>query len=151
MKKILLAFVSIFLIGSLAFAQIENPVKWNYTAKKIADKTYEIHMTATLDASWHLYAQDAGDGPVSTTFAFSKNPLVKLSGETKENGKLIKEYDNNFNSILKFYANKVDFVQVVTVRTNAKTILKGTVNFMTCNDRKCLPPKTVPFTVNIGS
>ena len=47
-------------------------VQWTYTAKKIADKTYEVHMSAKIGAGWHLYAQNAGDGPVSTTFQFYK-------------------------------------------------------------------------------
>ena len=35
----------------------QNPVTWNYTAKKIADKKYELHLTATIQSNWHLYSQ----------------------------------------------------------------------------------------------
>jgi thiol:disulfide interchange protein DsbD len=61
-----------------------------------------------------------------------------------------KSYDKNFNSVLKYYAKKVDFVQKIKVRTDIATAVKGTVTFMVCNDRKCLPPRDVPFTINIG-
>jgi DsbC/DsbD-like thiol-disulfide interchange protein len=148
MKKIYLSILSLFIVG-VVMAQIENPVKWSYTAKKVSDKEYDIYVTANLDNKWHIYAQDAGEGPEPTTISFGKNPLVKLDGNVKELGKLQKEYDKNFGSELKFYANQVSFVQRVKLKSSAATILKGTVNYMVCNDRKCLPPKEIPFSVKL--
>ena len=130
-------------------AQIENPVRWNYSAKKISDKTYEVHLTANLEGNWHIYAQDAGEGPEPTTVSFGKNPLVKLDGKVKEVGNLEKEYDPNFKSELKFYSRNVSFVQKVKVKSNVATVLSGTVSYMVCNDRKCLPPKEVPFSIKL--
>ena len=149
MKKIYLAGLMLFFAG-FVHAQINNPVLWSYTAKKIADKTYELHITATINGNWHLYAQDAGEGPEPTTFKFTPNPLIKFDGKVKEIGKLEKSFDKNFNSVLKYYANKVDFVQKVKVKSSIATVVKGTVNFMVCNDRQCLPPRDVPFTINVG-
>ena len=149
MKKILVA-AFLFLFAGFANAQINNPVIWTYTAKKIADKTYELHITATINGNWHLYAQDAGEGPEPTTFKFTPNPLIKFDGKVKEIGKMEKSFDKNFNSVLKYYANKVDFVQKVKVKSSIATVVKGTVNFMVCNDRQCLPPRDVPFTINVG-
>ena len=149
MKKILMA--TFFVLPAVfAKAQINNPVIWTYTAKKIADKTYELHMTATIGGNWHLYAQDAGKGPEPTTFVFTPNPLVKLDGKIKEIGKQEQSFDKNFNSTLKYYTNKVDFVQKVKVKSATATVVKGVVNFMVCNDRQCLPPRDVPFTINIA-
>lgn len=148
MKKIYLAFLSFFLLAS-AFAQIENPVKWSYTAKKISDKVFDVYVTATLENKWHIYAQDAGEGPEPTSLSFGKNPLLKFDGKVKEEGKLEKEYDKNFNSTLKFYSNKVSFVQRVKLKSAVATVIKGSVNYMVCNDRKCLPPKEIPFIVKI--
>ncbi len=150
MKRFSLTLAFVFSIIAGAFAQIENPVTWNYTAKKIADKTYEIQLTAGIAPGWHLYAQDAGEGPVPTAFTFAKNPLVTADGKVKEDGKLIKEYDANFHSVLKFYTTKVTFKQMVKVKTAAATVVNGTVEFMVCNDKKCLPPKEIPFSVKLG-
>jgi thiol:disulfide interchange protein DsbD len=149
MKKIITG-IFLLLFAGYANAQILNPVIWTYSAKKIADKTYELHITATIDGNWHLYAQDAGEGPEPTTIAFTANPLITFDGNVKEVGKMEKSYDKNFNSVLKYYAKKVDFVQKIKVRTDIATAVKGTVTFMVCNDRKCLPPRDVPFTINIG-
>ena len=116
MKKILIGMLLTGFAG-FANAQINNPVSWVYTAKKVADKTYELHMTATIDGNWHLYAQDAGKGPEPTTFVFTKNPLISFDGKIKEVGNLEKSFDKNFNSVLKYYGKKVDFVQTVKVKS----------------------------------
>lgn len=138
-----------FFFVAAATAQIENPVKWSYTAKKISDKVYDVYVTATLDPKWHIYAQEAGEGPEPTSLMFGKNPLVKLDGKVKEEGKIEKEYDENFKSVLKFYSNKVSFVQRVKLKSSVSTVIKGSINYMVCNDRKCLPPKEIPFAVKL--
>ena len=150
MKKILLALIVLFSFTGMAFSQIENPVKWTYTSKKLGDKLYELQITATLQPGWHIYAQDAGEGPEATSFTFTANPLFKLEDKVKEQGKLIKEYDPNFKSVLKFYGNKVVFTQKIKMKTAVPTVAKGTVTYMVCNDKKCLPPKDIPFSIKVG-
>lgn len=149
-KKFSILFAVFSIIMLSASAQMENPVQWSYSAKKIADKTYELHITANLEGKWHIYAQDAGEGPVPTEFSFTTNPLVKMDGKVREVGKLEKSYDPNFKSVLKYYGSKVDFVQKVKLKSNATTVVAGTVTYMVCNDKKCLPPKDVPFSVKVG-
>jgi thiol:disulfide interchange protein DsbD len=149
MKKLYITLAALFVVAS-GFAQMENPVIWSYSAKKVSDKVFDIYVTATIAPKWHVYAQDAGEGPEPTTFAFAKNPLVTMDGKVKELGTLEKEYDKNFNSVLKFYSNKVNFVQRVKLKSIATTVVKGTVTFMVCNDRKCLPPKEISFSVKVN-
>jgi thiol:disulfide interchange protein DsbD len=150
MKKIFFALIYILTIHSV-FAQVENPVNWTFTATKISAKQYELHMSASVVGNWHIYSQQAGEGPEPTSFTFVKNPLVKLDGKVKEMGKLESLYDPNFKSTLKFYNGKVDFVQKVNVKSTANTVIKGTVVYMVCNDRRCLPPKEIPFSIKLGS
>lgn len=143
--------VTFFMLSAgFANAQISNPVKWTYTAKKITDKTYELHLSATIEGNWHMYAQDAGEGPEPTTINFTANPLITFDGKVKEVGKLEKSYDKNFNSVLKYYGNKVDFVQKIRIKSPVATVVKGTITFMVCNDRQCLPPRDIPFTINVS-
>ena len=149
MKKLILGIIPFFIFAS-AFAQMENPVKWTYSAKKIKGDVYELHMTATLEPKWHIYSQDIkGDGPVPTSFVFDKNPLVKPDGKVLEIGKQEKDYDKNFAMTLKYYGNKVDFVQKVKLKASVATIAKGKITYMVCNDKKCLPPKDIPFAIKI--
>ncbi|WP_142687951.1 protein-disulfide reductase DsbD domain-containing protein [Chitinophaga polysaccharea] len=149
MRKLLSALF-LFALPALAGAQVMNPVKWNFTAKKLNASTFELHMTAMIDPGWHMYAQDTGEGPVPTSFSFIKNPLVMPVGKAKELGKLKKEFDSNFNSEMKYYEQQVDFVQTVTIKGKAATKVKGVVEFMACNDHECLPSKKLSFDMNVG-
>ncbi len=87
MKRIItISFLLLF--SNLLFAQIQNPVEWTATSKKISDKTYEVHITATIDHGWHIYSQTTPDGgPIATSITFTKNPLVIVEGKAKEVGK----------------------------------------------------------------
>ncbi len=146
MKKSLF-FVIACMIGAISIAQIKDPVKWSASSKKKGD-AYEVTLTATMPKPWHIYSQFTGDGgPLPTTFKFAKNPLVSLSGSVKEVGKLKEEYDDNFDTKVKFYGDKVDFVQTVKVKGNIKTNTSVTVEYMTCDDSQCLPPVKKTFSV----
>jgi hypothetical protein len=150
MKKIILSVV-VLIITITSYAQIENPVTWSYTAKKISADTYELHMTANVAGKWHIYSQDIPEGgAVPTSFVLDKNPLIKADGKVAEIGKQEKVFDKNFNMNLKFYSKKVDFVQKVKVKTPIATVAKGKITYMVCNDEKCLPPKDVQFAIKIN-
>ncbi|MEP6674314.1 MAG: protein-disulfide reductase DsbD domain-containing protein [Ferruginibacter sp.] len=151
MKRILTTIIILF-TGLCAAAQIANPVQWNYTAKKIADKTFEIHMTATIQGGkYHIYAQNnSKDGPVPTSFTFTKNPLLTLTGTVKEVGKMVSKFEEVFGFKVNYYENKVDFVQLVKTRVTAPVTLGGQVEYMVCDDKQCLPPKQVPFSIKLG-
>jgi DsbC/DsbD-like thiol-disulfide interchange protein len=129
-------------------AQVKNPVKWSYTAKKLSTGKYELHMTAAVEKGWHIYSQKTPEGgPVPTSFTFTKNPLLTLSGSVSEVGKLETHFEKLFDVDVKQYSDKVDFVQVVAVKGNVKTNLSGKVEYMLCNDKECLPPKEVNFSI----
>lgn len=129
-------------------AQVKNPVKWNYSAKKLSAGKYELRMTAILEKGWHIYSQSTPEGgPVPTTFTFTKNPLVTLTGPIKEVGKLETHFEKLFDVDVRQYSDKVDFVQTVTVKGTVKTNMAGKVEYLLCNDKECLPPKKVDFSI----
>ena len=145
-------FILLSIIGLMFTAvQAQNPVSWTFFAKKIDDKTYEVHMTANIQSGWHLYSQNQPDDAIAipTGFTINNNPLIKLDGKIKEMGSLEKFHDKKLDVSANQYSNKVDFVQVVKLKASAKTNISGSVEFQTCNDEKCLPPRTVNFNVAI--
>jgi thiol:disulfide interchange protein DsbD len=150
MKKInLMAVCTLFFLA--AFSQSPNSVvQWSYNAVKKGDKNYEIVLTAKLAAGWHIYSQYMSEGgPVPTKIQFKKNPLVQPIGAIKEIGALQTNYDKNFEMNVKYFSNKVDFVQKASLKSNVKTKLSGEVEYMVCNDEKCLPPAKQTFTLSI--
>jgi len=148
MKKFLLIICSVALMIS-AQAQRFNPTKWSFEAVKKADKQYEIIATATIDAPWHIYSQFVKGGPIPTSFQFKKNPLITLVGKTKEEGKLEKKFDKNFNAMITTFGGTVKFKQLVSLKVASKTKLAGTLEYTACNDEKCLPPTKLDFEVNL--
>lgn len=148
MKKLFLA-VTLVLSANLIFAQmVRNPVSWTATSKKIGDKTYEIKLTANIQNTWHIYSQKTPEGgPIPTNITFTKNPLIVKEGATKEIGKMEQHHEPLFGVDVKQFSNKVDFVQVVKLKANVNTSVDVAVEYMTCNDKECLPPVTKNFTV----
>ena len=90
MKKLSFLFLAFFLVAA-AEAQV-NPVSWTFSSKKIDDKTYELHMTASIQDGWHLYSQVQPEDAIAipTGFKINNNPLVQLDGKVKEIGKMEK-------------------------------------------------------------
>ncbi len=146
MKKL---FVFIFLIAAAFVGYSQNPVSWSFSSKKVSDKTFEVHLTANIQYGWHLYSQNQPDDAIAipTNFTINNNPLLKLDGKIKELGKMEKYKDKILGISAHQYSEKVDFVQVVKLKANAKTNISGSVEFQTCDDKKCLPPKTVNFNI----
>lgn len=149
MKVTLLSLL--VMISAVSFAQSSTQVKWTFSSRKIADKTYEVHAIATVGGNFHIYSQNVGvEGPIPTSFTFTKNPLVTLDGTPKENGKLVKKKEEVWGGEVRYYENKVEFIQLVKAKNAAKTNVAGKVEYMVCNDEKCLPPSETTFSVAIG-
>jgi hypothetical protein len=147
MKRLIvfLAFISFVQVSE---AQIQDPVKWSFASKKINESTYELILTAKVAPSWHIYSQTTPDGgPVPTAISFAKNPLITLEGPAKEVGKLEQRHEELFGVDVKQFSDKVVFVQVVKRKAKAKTVVTGEIEFMTCNNRECLPPSTQKFSI----
>lgn len=150
MKHILFSLLA-FLFINAAQAQ-SDPVSWNFTSKKISAKVYEVYLTATLKPGWHIYSQIQPKDAIATPteIEFTKNALMNFDGKVKEVGKLEKFKDPALGATNHQYEKTVKFVQKVTLKAPAKTSLTGTVEYQVCDDKKCLPPKKVPFKVALG-
>lgn len=140
-------------IGFAAQAQMGSAkqVTWSYGSKKIADKTYEITITASIAGNYHLYAMKAGvEGPVPTTISFNPNPLLVMNGALVEKGKKITKFESAWDGNVNFFEKTVTFVQKVKAKTTAKTNVNGKIEFMVCNDDMCLPPSEITFKIPVG-
>lgn len=148
MKKslIMLAFV---LMAALTQAQILHPVKWSYAAKKISATEAVVFLKATIDEGWHIYSQNVGDGgPVKTTFTFPASKSYTVAGTTTE-PKPISKFEKAFNMQVSYFEHEVVFQQKIKLKSGAPTEVKGTLEFMTCNDKQCLPPEDIDFSITV--
>lgn len=154
MKTIITSLAIIALAFSMqtqAQSGSAKQVTWVFSSKKLSGNSWEITMTASINGSYHMYAQKAGaEGPVPTNFEFNANPLLVLKGGVKESGNLIKKFEKAWEGDVNYFEKKAVFTQVVDVKGKVKTSLNGLVTFMVCNDNQCLPPAEVSFKVPIG-
>ncbi|PWH82535.1 hypothetical protein DIS18_09820 [Algibacter marinivivus] len=149
MKKyfILLIALITFSIGN---SQILEPVKWKTSLEKFSDTEYNLVTQATIDPGWHLYSQDVPeDGPIPTTFTFDDaNGAFKFIGNTGEGaGRVVN--DPVFQMKIKFFEESAIFVQRVELLGDV-TSVNATVEFMVCDDARCLPPTEVDLVFNIN-
>lgn len=132
-----------------ANSQILKPVKWSYLAKKTSKTEATLLIRATIDNGWHIYSQTVPDGgPIKTSFSFKSAKAFSLIGKTVE-PKPISKFEKTFDMNVAFFEKTVTFQQKVKL-TGGKTIIKGSVEFMVCDDHQCLPPETVEFSIPVS-
>ena len=150
MKK----WIILIFLGFVSFnvlAQINSPIKWTFSSKKTGSDIYEIHATAVINKGWHTYSQSTPKGgPIPTLFTFTKNPFVTFVGAVKEVGDIEKHDEPMFGVVVRQFSDKVDFIQIVKVKVGIKTNFAGSVDYMLCNNKECLPPCTQNFSVSLN-
>jgi len=137
-------FFTAFLWGQELLAQ--DQINWDFSYNK---ETKNVEMTANLSPGWHIYSTNLGAiaGPIPTEFTFYPNKQVAIRDKVIE--PLAKEeYDPNFEETVKYFEKQVVFKQAIRWK-GKPTILKGSVVYMICNDRMCLPPveKNIEVTI----
>lgn len=148
MKKLIL--LSLLAISAIHIAAQPNPVHWAFSATPLEGGIYELHFTAKIDGNWNLYSQFIEEGgPVPTSFTYSDLENFTLEGKCKENGNKKEGFDSMFDMDVIKFGKKVDFVQVIKLK-NQLPAIKGSVEFMVCNDETCLPPRSVNFSIDLN-
>ena len=145
MKKLIFTLVALCILTA-SYAQILNPVTFNYSVVKKGNDLYEVHVKAMIEPKWHIYSVNNPEGGAQATEI--KINDGKTVGKIKENGKLNTIFEKEFQVNQKYFESSVDFVQLVKLKPGNKKIT-GTVNYMVCNDRQCLPPKEVEFKIKM--
>lgn len=146
--RYILSFLIALFLTTPAWSQIEDPVTWDFKVESIDGSEVDIIMTATIDDGWHLYSQDAGEGPIPTTFTFFEDAAYAVQGAVLE-GEPHEEYDKNFESVLKFFDKKAVFTQRIKLLSDQPSKIKGELQFMVCNDAMCLPPEWVDIELDL--
>ncbi|UCH13323.1 MAG: thioredoxin family protein [Bacteroidales bacterium] len=136
----------ILLVYSSGISQIFNPVKWNFKSEKISSKYYNLVFEATIDTNWHLYGLNIPEnGPIATSIVYTDSTGFKISGKPVSVTKPEIKFDPVFGLDLELYSNKAIFKQQIEKATGEDLIVKGYVEFMSCDDQRCLPPKEAEF------
>lgn len=152
MKSLYTLFLACFFTLSLT-AQIEKPVTWSFSKKKISDTEVDLMFKADIQDGWYTYSQYiVGDYDiVKTIFNYDKGTHFSLIGKSKEISKHRKEGPEPLfeNMHMIKFSKEVTFVQRIKITDPTKPI-KGYLEFMTCNNEKCLPTAEVDFMFDLS-
>jgi thiol:disulfide interchange protein DsbD len=155
---VLAAITCLAIVGPAA-AQ-DDPIGWTLAktpASATAGQTFRIELTATIEAGWHLYSLSQGPGgPIATRISVPQGQMFTLDGAIDAPPPHV-AFDSGFNMDTETYSEKTIFTLPIKVGTQAsgKQVLRVQAYYQTCNDKFCLPPKTVkmetPIEVTGGS
>jgi|694.fasta_scaffold01605_15 thiol:disulfide interchange protein DsbD len=149
MKKIILSLL-IAIISFSGYSQIQNPVKWKYTVEKNGTENATLVITAKIDKGWHLYSQFVGDGgPIPTTIKFKSSNEYTLVGKTEESPKPHTVYEELFGMKVPFFEGNATFKQKIKVTSAKDFKVNGTLEFMVCDDKQCLPPEEMEISFDV--
>jgi thiol:disulfide interchange protein DsbD len=148
MRLLLTTLLSV-IISAFAFGQVLSPVHWKFSVKHVSGDEYDLIYEAKMDKGWTIYSQQIGDGgPVPTSYTFDDADHYERVGEVKESDNAKSGRDKIFEmQVTKFY-EYAKFTQRVKARDISKPVI-GYLEFMTCDDEKCLAPQDVEFELKL--
>ncbi len=137
-------------LGSLAWAG--GPISWVFASGPAGGDTVQVHLTATCEPGWHIYALTlpSDEGPLPTVVTVDPGQGYHLAGPAVEQEPEETD-DPNFGMVVRYHGGTATFSQPTERDTQDAYTLHGSVEYMACNDKTCLPPRKVEFTLDIPS
>ena len=127
------------------------PVQWSISAPAAmsavtAGGKVAVTLAATIAPGWHLYSLKRLDGgPIPTSIAVPAGQPFQIAGAIDATAPMTK-FDDTFQMDVETYEGSAEFVVPVEVAKDAKAgaaTLIVNARFQVCDDKQCLPPRTV--------
>ncbi|NND09366.1 MAG: thioredoxin fold domain-containing protein [Saprospiraceae bacterium] len=138
------------LLFFLTNGQIHTPVTWHVDYTHLEGDRYKLVFSAEIDKGWAVYSQylESDEGPVATTINYSDPDGFESLAEAVESGKKKEGFDDLFEmNVIKFME---EYVIEQELRAQPNTSIAGYINYMTCDDVRCLPPTDVDFELKLS-
>lgn len=135
----------------LETTQFENPVSWTGQLISVSDDVYTFVFDAIIDKGWSIYSHKMDPdllGPLPTEVVFNDYEGFEIFKEISETGSnIFAGFDELFEMETIKLRDDGRFEISVRVLDISKPIT-GFIEFMACDDEKCLPPTGLDFTFN---
>ncbi len=150
MKLILSVLAALIFMPFAGKAQsTPNPVHWQFSVKKMDNDLYRFEAKATLDAGYHIWAQDpGGDGSLIPTSFTAEAVQGGWVGDWKENAQPKTQKLEFIEGAIRWHEKNITFFRDFKGKHGDK--IKGAVQYQTCNDKMCLPPAIENFVVPVN-
>lgn len=144
-KKVLLLCAGLFIFSNISSQN--NHISWTAIYKAVSPTEGEILITGSVDKGWHTYSQQANDAvPFPTLISFKENKNYKLVGKAIESNAQ-EDFDAALNEKLMVFTKKAEFKQKVVLTVKDAQTIAFKVEYICCDNTKCLPPTTVDLSV----
>jgi thiol:disulfide interchange protein DsbD len=145
MKK-LIALCSFISATFLSTAQ-QDPVAWEARYVSSSPSEGEIVITGKIEKGWHIYSQRPTDaGPIPTSFTLMPSTGFTLVDQPIEEGAQ-EEFDKAFGAKIYVFNQRAVLKQKIKLNGKPGFPIHVQLEFMSCNDMMCLPPKIIELTV----
>jgi thiol:disulfide interchange protein len=147
-----LVLILLLSIGNFSFSQLEFPedkVSAKFSVQQDGCEATVI-ATVTTVTKWHINAVKLPKGSFlfPTSMTFKKSQSYSLVGGTIE-PKPHYMRDEMADEDLFYHEGTFTIKQKIKISSEKDFVLEGSFIFQTCNDVKCLPDYTMPFSVKI--
>ncbi len=152
-RVLFLSLAGLLLFISHGFNQILEPVKWEFAKERISKDELNLLIKVSIDENWYLYGQTIPDGgPIPTSFHIDESEHFDLVNGMEDLTKPEIKFDPFFNMELPLFSDQALFRQKIKVLTNKEFTITGFLEFMSCDDERCLPPqeREFEFIINAG-
>lgn len=136
--------IALFVLPSMIFAQSPgNPIRWRVNVRMTSPSEGEVILKAISEPGWHLYGTDIPKGgPKPTAIDLSKSKGVQFTSPIKVAPSPVKVHDDMFGIDLTWWEGNVTFRRSFKVTNPNDARIEGTITYMGCNNKTCMPPAT---------
>ena len=132
------------------------PVQWSASSAPQAPlkrgSSITIELAADVQEGWHVYGLvQAPDGPTPLRVALDENATAEAAG-TVSGTEPVRKQDSSFHVETQLYEKPFSLRIPAQIRQQAaggRQSIPVSIRFQSCNDRVCLPPRTVHLTVPV--
>jgi hypothetical protein len=133
-----------------------NPIHWKLrdapSRPVKAGARFTVKLVAQVDGGWHLYSlKQVNDGPIATRIWVGEGQPFRLAGAVQAPPPDVRQ-DPSFNLEVGIYEGEQIFtlpVQVTPSATPGAQKLAVSMSYQACNNKVCLPPRTVTAEVPV--
>jgi thiol:disulfide interchange protein DsbD len=145
MRTIVCAALAAFALAAAA----PDPVSWKLeplAAKSVkAGARVSVKLVANIQSGWHLYSlKPVADGPIPTRIWIGEGQPFTLASSVQAPEPTVAQ-DKTIGMEVEFYEGETPFTLPVKIApgTSGAQTLTVSASYQSCNDKLCLPPKTV--------
>jgi thiol:disulfide interchange protein DsbD len=146
MRNLLCAALAALTLGAAA----PDPVSWKLEAPSAktakAGARFSVKLVAAVQPGWHLYSlKPMPEGPIATRIWIAEGQPFTLAAAVQAPDPTVMQ-DPTLNMEVEFYEGEAAFTLPVKIAAGTAAgpqTLTVSASYQTCNDKLCLPPKTV--------